>query len=290
MSQSESEHAPARRQWHRLFGIALTDLFSGTSWRVELEKELALQSQLLDVVIIEQTAAERGAEPIAALELPAGLEGLRRYNLLTYKSHHEALDAWALEELVGHYVNYRKLLARPLGRGGARAQPPESAFQLYAVTTRYPDKLAGEVALQPTDWEGVFDLRWGARLIRVIVLNRIAAHPRNAPWELFSARLELVRQGIEHYQARHGGAESLLHELYLRFKLELPDMAYTMADFLREHHQHVLRELSADERAAFLQGLSADERLRGLPAEERLQGLDTEALRRLQAELNKRLN
>ena len=176
------------------------------------------------------------------------------------------------------------------------------------MATRYPDKLAGEIVFQPTPWEGVFDLRWGTRTIRLIVLNRIAAHPRNAPWELFSARLELVRHGVEHYRARHGGAESLLHELYLRFKLELPDMAYTMADFLREHHQHVLSELTAEERAVFLQrlpvderlcglaaeerlrGLAAEDRLRGLAPEDRLRGLDADELRRLREELNKRMN
>ncbi|ESQ16163.1 MAG: hypothetical protein N838_14100 [Thiohalocapsa sp. PB-PSB1] len=27
-----------RRQWHRLFGIGLTDLFAGSGWRVELER------------------------------------------------------------------------------------------------------------------------------------------------------------------------------------------------------------------------------------------------------------
>ncbi|MFO7639719.1 MAG: hypothetical protein R6X17_00170 [Candidatus Competibacteraceae bacterium] len=27
--------------WHRLFGLTLTDVFSDTSWRVELEKDLA---------------------------------------------------------------------------------------------------------------------------------------------------------------------------------------------------------------------------------------------------------
>jgi len=27
---------------------------------------------------------------------------------VTFKSHQEALDAWALWELVGHFVNYRK--------------------------------------------------------------------------------------------------------------------------------------------------------------------------------------
>ncbi len=40
--------------WHRLFGIALTDLFTGRPWRVELELELALKSQRLDVLIIER--------------------------------------------------------------------------------------------------------------------------------------------------------------------------------------------------------------------------------------------
>jgi hypothetical protein len=76
-------------------------------------------------------------------------------------------------------------------------------------------------------------------------------------------------------------------------------MAYTMADFLREHHQHVLSELSAEERAAFLQrlpvderlrGLAAEERLRGLAPEDRLRGLDADELRRLREELNKRMN
>lgn len=76
-------------------------------------------------------------------------------------------------------------------------------------------------------------------------------------------------------------------------------MAYTMADFLHEHHQHVLSELSAEERAAFLQRLPLDERLRGLAPEEvfkqfapeeRLRGLDADELRRLREELNKRLN
>ena len=43
------------RQWHRLFGIALMEVFEGAPWRVELEQELALRSQLLDVAIIEAT-------------------------------------------------------------------------------------------------------------------------------------------------------------------------------------------------------------------------------------------
>jgi len=36
-----------------------------------------------------------------------GLEELAAHNLITFKSHQEALDDWALKELTGHYVNYR---------------------------------------------------------------------------------------------------------------------------------------------------------------------------------------
>jgi len=59
-------------RWHRLFGIALTDLFTDTPWRVELEKELALSSQLLDVAIIARTAEMAGPGAVAA-ELPDGV-------------------------------------------------------------------------------------------------------------------------------------------------------------------------------------------------------------------------
>jgi hypothetical protein len=88
--------------WHRLFGLTLTDVFSDTPWRVELEKDLAMQRQRLDVVIIEQTAPDG-----SAADLPDGLHPLRAHNLLTYKSKQEALDGWALDELIGHYVNFQ---------------------------------------------------------------------------------------------------------------------------------------------------------------------------------------
>ena len=36
--------------WHRLFGIALTDFFADSSFIVELEKDLSLKRQMLDIV------------------------------------------------------------------------------------------------------------------------------------------------------------------------------------------------------------------------------------------------
>jgi hypothetical protein len=59
------------RDWHRAFGIALIDLFAGAPWRMELEQELALISQELDVVIIEEVASE--GQPRLPDPLPAAL-------------------------------------------------------------------------------------------------------------------------------------------------------------------------------------------------------------------------
>ena len=50
-------HATDERKminWHRLFGLALTDFFTDSTWVVELEKDLSLKRQLLDVVILRK--------------------------------------------------------------------------------------------------------------------------------------------------------------------------------------------------------------------------------------------
>ncbi len=284
--------------WHRLFGLTLTDVFSDTPWRVELEKDLAMQRQLLDVVIIEQTAPAG-----AAANLPDGLDHLRAHNLLTYKSKQEPLDGWALHELIGHYVNYRKLISPKSGL------LPEADFQLYAVATRYPQGLARGCPLQPTARPGVYDVSWGAARIRLIVLNAIAQDPRNAAWELFSTQQDRIRHGAAHYRPHRPGTWDLLYRLYLMHLLEDPSMADTIEDYVREIRQQFLHSLTAEERQAVLdqlppeeifkhftpeerlrglgpeerlRGLGPEERLRGLGPEERLRGLGPEELRKLQ--------
>ncbi|WP_295426554.1 hypothetical protein [uncultured Thiodictyon sp.] len=295
--------------WHRLFGIALTDLFTGRPWRVEVEKELALKSQRLDILIIEREAsAGLTAGPGALAGLPDGLEGLATHNLLTYKSQHQPLDAWALDELLGHFVTYRKLVSiertrqpslTPDGAGPPRelTEPtpgsyrllPEADFGLYAVATRTPEKLLAQIPasdLTATPWPGVLDLRWGGRTVRLIFLGQIAADPRNAPWEIFSARLDRVRHGLLNYHPYDPLRSDLLAQLYFTYRLEVPDMAYTIEDFkrdtlrLRIAHLH---ELDSEDIQAIvdqfpiearLRGLDSKERLRGLDPEERLRGLD----------------
>ena len=120
--------------WHRLFGLALADYFTDTAYPVEMEKDLARKRQLLDIVIIR---AGGGGLPL--VEPCDGLEDLRPHHLLTYQSGREALDAWALEVLIGHYVNYRKSFA---------PREPARAFGLYGVATRRPEALMREVNLR----------------------------------------------------------------------------------------------------------------------------------------------
>jgi len=306
------DHTP----WHRLFGIALTDLFTGRPWRVELEKELALKSQRLDVLIIERLPGDPAVTAAAALaDLPDGLENLTAHNVLSFKSKQEALDGWAMEELISHYVTYRKLASiQAAAAAPATARPadpveppaaaerllPEAAFRLYAVATRHPAKLFNQLApsaQHPTPWPGVYDVDWGSRRIRLIVLNALAKHPRNAPWELFASEMDRIRYGLAHYRPRSPAAHLLRYHLANIHRLELPNMAYTLDDFKLDTYRMLIddfHELSQQDRQALLErmdvadrlrGLDAEERLRGLGAEERLRGLDTaEILRRLDPE------
>ena len=108
--------------WHRWFGLLLADFFTGIAYEVRLEEELSLKRQFLDVLIL---CWGDGPEPES---LPDGLEGLGEHNLVTYKSSAESLDSWALDELFGHYVNYRKQLREQ------NVDAPESAFRFYAVS------------------------------------------------------------------------------------------------------------------------------------------------------------
>ncbi len=38
--------------WHRLFGRLLADLYAGTSYRVEIERDLSSKQQFLDVAVV----------------------------------------------------------------------------------------------------------------------------------------------------------------------------------------------------------------------------------------------
>jgi hypothetical protein len=275
-------------EWHRLFGLALTDFFTDSAYRVELEKDLSLKQQLLDVVIIEQESERPLPEP------PDGLENLARHNLLTYKSLREPLDGWALDELVGHYVNYRKQISSPQ----AKLLPVED-FRLYAVSTREPEKLATQVTFVSLK-EGVYDVQWGSRTIRIVVLSQAPKVERNAIWQLFSGIAEKIQYGASQYQWRRPDNSGIINELYKYYHVEEIAMPYTWDDYYRdvtrEHldyltKEELLEKLSIEDRLKGLavedrlKGLAVKDRLKGLAVKDRLKGLPTEAvLKSLSAE------
>src|ERR1700730_7264705 len=209
ISRSFEVHAMAvdqnvLRDWHRLFGLLLTDFFTGSPFVVEVERDLSVQQQLLDVVIVR-----RGRGRFAD-RLPDGPEGLRPHNLMTFKSHHEALDGWAMKELVGLDVAYRKLVSPSPSQ-----LLPEDQFGLYAVAARFPHNLPGQVPWQRVQ-AGVYDCRWGTDTIRVVVAGELPREAHNAPLHLFSASPELVGFGRGKYRPRSGQTSLLLGQLFER--------------------------------------------------------------------------
>ncbi len=211
--------------WHRLFGIALTDLLAGTAWEVVLELDLSVKQQLLDIVIVRR---KKGEQP---RELPDGLGPLADHNLVTYKSLREPLDGWALKELAAHAVNYRKQVSPSFDR-----LLPESSFRLFAVCTRFPKKLANQVTWQPVS-PGVYDVPWGTDTIRVLVLSEMPVDDRNTFWNLFSADRERVNDAAKRYRSQHRETSTILDQLFEIYADEGDTMPYTMEDFLRDVEQ-----------------------------------------------------
>ena len=246
--------------WHRLFGMGLTDLFAYTNYKVELEKDLSIKQQFLDVVIIEQVKASELPE-----NLPDGLDNLAQHNLLTYKSFRESLGSWALDELVGHYVNYRKQIS------GDVLLPVEQ-FRLYAVSTCFPQNLAKETTLTEVK-EGVYETQWGSQIIRILVLNRFPETPNNTFWQLFSAIPSKVQTARVNYQHKLAELGSIINQLFKFYNMEGVVMPYTVQDYVKDYIKDNLDMLSPEE---ILEKFSAQERLMGLSSQERLTGLSSE--------------
>jgi hypothetical protein len=239
------------RPLHRLFGLSWIDFFQGTPITVETELDLSLKQQFIDLVLIR-----KGPGPLPR-PLPDGFDDLAAHNLVTFKSHQEALDAWALWELVGHFVNYRK-----------QASPSrddlllEDAFRLFAVCARWPQNLARQVALAPLR-AGVYEVQGLALRVRVIVAHQLPLQENNAMLHLFSAREELLRYGRDHYRPHSPETSTLLYELFKEYSEE-PDMPDKLKEYVRESMAEIVKTVPLEER---VKGVSAEELVRALPPE-----------------------
>ena len=194
--------------WHRLFGLMLTDVFSGSPFDVELEKDLSLKRQFLDVVVL------RKREGQVEGRLPDGLDELAAHNLVTFKSHHERLHDWVLKELTGHYVNYRKQVSPSM-----RKLVAERKFRLFAVCAHFPRVLASELELRPT-LPGIYECVRGTDRFQIIVTGEVSREAHNAVWHLFSGNAEQVGFGATHYQLRSRDGTSFLGNLFEHYQVE----------------------------------------------------------------------
>ncbi len=267
----------ALRDWHRLFGLLLTDFFTGSPFVVEVERDLSQQQQLLDVVIVRR----RRGKPAGLL--PDGLGDLTDHNLITFKSFHEALDDWAIRELIGAYVAYRKLVSR-----SPSDLLPAERFHLYAVAARFPHNLAAALLPWQERQPGVYDCRWGLDTVRVIVAGELPRERHNAPLHLFSASPELVGFASGAYRRRSEETSLLLRQLSERLREE--DFAvYTMEDFKRDYVKKHFALLTPQEQREALERLSPEHRrevLQSLPVNELLTFLSAEQIQQLRDQLN----
>lgn len=259
-----ADEREALRDWHRLFGLLLFDYFTGSPFSVDVERDLSQQQQFLDVVLVRKGRGRFDER------LPDGLDELATHNLISFKSHREALNAWAMKELIGHDVAYRKLVSPSPDQ-----LLPEEQFRLFAVSARFPHQLAQQVPWQQRQ-AGVYDCHWGTDVVRVVVAGELPLQAHNAPLHLFSASPELVSFGRNAYRPRSENTSLLLRQLFEKFQGEGLTMSYTMEDFKRDYFKEKLSQMTPEERQQLLQSLPAEERLAGLPAEERLAGLPAE--------------
>ncbi len=175
----------------------------------------------------------------------------------------------------------------------AKSLLPEKDFRLYAVCTREPRKLAKQTLLRPIK-PGVYEVTWGCRSIRIIVLNQIPMVERNALWQIFSNIPEGVQFGAKHYGWRNMDHSPIVNELFEHYHVEVKPMPYTWNDYYLDkalaQEDELLARLPVEKR---LKGLRAEERLKGLRTEERLKGLRAEermkglSAKEIEAYLNK---
>ncbi|WPL19250.1 hypothetical protein Thiowin_04362 [Thiorhodovibrio winogradskyi] len=279
-----------RIPWHKLLGQALADALIGLPYQVSTEEELALRSQRLDVLIIEQGQSPQ-ATSRPADDCPDGLEDLTKHNLLSFKAADEPFSAWFAEELLSHSVTYRKVASlralrkRQSGKDQPLEEPkeayrllPAEDFRCYAIATRFPRQLVKQLrsgSCQKTEKAGIYHLRFGTRDMRLVVINQLEPHPRNAPWGLFATDEAQWRAAFASYRS-HSDIGIHLHNLIGYFRLGEGYMAYTQEDMHRDAREWLKGALSELDPEEVLQCYAPEDRLKGLDAEEVLNRYDPE--------------
>lgn len=245
-------------QWHDLLGAVLIDYFAGSAFVVETEVDLSLKKQFLDIVVIRKGEGEFD------LPLPDGFGPLANYNLISFKSHQDTFDTWALQELIGYYVCYRKQVSADLS-----ALLPTTDFRLLGISARFPEKLAKEIPLVQRQ-AGVYDIECGPMTIRLLVIRELAVEIANAMLMLFSTVPSQIEFAWQRYRKLNQNSSGIIDEMIRIYRKENEKMAITLEEIDRNAKQRWLQNLTLEQRLA---GISAEEIQKRVPAEELLRGM-----------------
>lgn len=248
-------------QWHDLLSAVLIDFFDDSPYVVETEMDLSLRKQFLDLVVIRKTAGEFHRT------LPDGFAPLANHNLISFKSHQDSFDNWSMLELIGHYVNYRKQTSASL-----KGLLPEEHFQLFGITSRFPEGLSQQIRLEERQ-PGVYDISIGALRIRLLVIRDLPDEPVNAMLKLFSIVPTQIAFACQNYRSISPHTTGIVDKLIRKYQKEDEQMATTIADLNRKLMKEAMEMASVKER---LRGLTAEQLLKEMPREELLQAMPAE--------------
>ncbi|KOR30979.1 hypothetical protein TI04_03165, partial [Achromatium sp. WMS2] len=173
-------------RWHLLMGTTLDYQLRVLGATLKAEVETAAIAQRVDFVIENLRLHTQGR---AVLD---GLDPAADHNLITYKSHHEALDADAINELISYFVEYKKGFIKQ----GMDNKQNKYTYNLVAVCTRYPEALAKQAGNKWSQIKpGVYNIDLLIN-ITVVVTSKVTMQPRNSAWLLFSHDRERVEYAL----------------------------------------------------------------------------------------------
>ena len=250
--------------WHDLLTLILTDFFVGSPYDVESEVDLSLQKQFLDVVVI------RKREGTFTRPLPDGMTELVEYNLISFKSYQDTFDEWTLEELLSHYVAYRKSKSP-----SPKNLLPKEQFQLFGLSARFPSEMAKVVRLQPVQ-PGVYDRIGDLKPVRLIVLNELPMEQQNAMLQLLSAKEHQLRYACREYRQYSSVTSTLIQKLLNLYREEGIPMAITMEDLRKEVKKEFWGTLTQEEKKEYVGEFAIEDRLEGVPVEDLLKRVPVE--------------
>lgn len=255
-------------KWHDLLGAVLVDFFDGTPYAVDTEIDLSVKKQFLDIIVVRKTKGELDRT------LPDGLAPLVKHNLIGFKSHQDVFDGWALMELIGHYVNYRKTVSPDQDN-----LLPEADFRLFGITAHFPEKLAKEMAMEEKG-PGVYDVVCGPIRIRLLVIRNLENRPANAILELFSLVPDQIQYACRSYRPYSRHTTSIVENRIRKYREEDTKMATTLEDI----HRKIIRETPIKQR---LEGLTPKEIMEVVPFGEFVKDLPPEEIEKYLRKANK---